>query len=925
MHPFAIATASDDAYFPLLQGLVRSIRAFPQGAGVPITVLDLGLGPEGRGWLAGHGARLVAPGWDHPFDRPMPDYFKAMVSRPRLPRHVPDAAIILWLDADCWVQDWSAIELLLAGAAATGFAIVPELDRAYTPFYDGAPYAHHLHEWYKACFDEATARRLSAYPLLNCGVFAARRDAPHWALWARLLADSLHRTVLFVSEQVALNLALRSGGLPFSQLPARCNWICFRAMPFSSEDGRRLLEPELPHTPLGILHLAGYPLPRKRDPRVLATPHGGTVARPLSHETPAGTPDRVTAPLSGSVPLDEALGRAFALYQQGDTEDSGALCRAILAVHPAQPAASFLLGVVAFKLGRLDESRRRLAVAVALQPDLADGHANLGLLERRARPGLASTLTRRALHLQPDAALFTRLGTVLREGGRTGASVDAHRRALALRPDSPEAWRECAHALREAEFLAKAARAYDHAHRLAPERTESLCDRLFASLSICDWRGHEETCRRLLEIIDRDEGVVLPLTSLLIGTSPAQQDRAARHFHRVVVAPASPARPARRPVTSGARLHIAYLSADFREHATAYLTAELFELHDRAQFSVFGYSHGPDDGGSTRRRLEAGFDRFRDIRHTDPEQVAALCAEDGIHILVDLKGYTRHARLDLLARRLAPVQVAYLGYPGTLGADLLDYAIGDRLVTPPEHQPFFRERLVRMPDAYQVNDRRRPLDAPVPTRAACGLPAEGVVFCAFNAAFKITPVLFGRWMRILARVPGSVLWLLESGAEAAGNLRAEASRHGVDPTRLVFAPHRPLAEHLARYRLGDLALDSFPYTGHTTTSDALWMELPVLTVLGETFASRVAASLLQAAGLPETITRSLPEYEDLAVRLAREPAALAGYRRRLEAGRATAPLFESPRFTRHLERAYRTMWGRHAAGLPPEAFTVEPS
>ncbi|MCW0206663.1 MAG: hypothetical protein OJK14_06175, partial [Achromobacter sp.] len=711
---------------------------------------------------------------------------------------------------------------------------------------------------------------------------------------------------------VALNLALRTGGLPFSQLPARCNWICFRATPFSSADGRLLLEPELPHAPLGILHLAGYPLPRKQDPRTLATPDGGTVTRPLSHGSPNSGPE-------------EALGRAFALYQHGKPEESGALCRAILTASPDQPAAAFLLGVVDFSLGRLEESRRHFALAIALQPDLADAFSNLALLERDARPRRAATLTRRALRLQPDALLFTRLGTLLRDERRGGEALDAHGRALALQPDSAEAWRESAHSLRVAKRLAKAVQGYDHAHRLAPERTESLCDRLFASLSICDWRTHEETCRRLLEVIDCDQGIVLPLLSLLIGTSAAQQDRAARHFHRAIVGPASPAPAVRRPVSPGGRLNIAYLSADFHEHATAYLTAELFELHDRTRFAVFGYSYGEDDGSPMRRRLEASFDRFRDLRHANPDDVAALCAEDGIHILVDLKGYTQNARLTLLARRLAPIQVAYLGYPGTLGADLLDYAIGDRIVTPPEHQPFYRERLVRMPDSYQVNDRRRPADAALPTRAACGLPAEGVVFCAFHAAFKITPALFGLWMRILKRVPGSTLWLLEAGRDATANLRMEAARQDVEPARLVFAAHRPQAEHLARYGLADLALDSFPYTGHTTTSNALWMGVPVLTTRGGTFASSVAASLLHAAGLPETVTHSFAEYEERAVRLAGEPATLTAYRRRLQAGRSTAPLFDSPRFTRNLERAYRTMWDRHAAGLPPEAFTVEPS
>lgn len=291
---FAIATAGDDKYLGLLQGLIRSIRAWPQGAEVPVVVLDLGFGAESRAWLAGQGAHLAVPDWDHRFDRPMPVYFKAMVSRPHLPKYLPEADTILWLDADTWIQDWSAIELLLAGAEAAGFAIVPETDRSYTPFYNGAPYISHQYEWYKTCFDEATARALFAYPLLNCGVFAARAGAPHWQAWARLFAQSLDRAVLFVSEQTALNVMLRTAGLPLSLLPAACNWICFRSQPFCSEDGAVLLDPHLPHAPLGIIHLAGYHYAKKDEPFALSTPGGRTLTRSLCFP---GTGDAAAAGL----------------------------------------------------------------------------------------------------------------------------------------------------------------------------------------------------------------------------------------------------------------------------------------------------------------------------------------------------------------------------------------------------------------------------------------------------------------------------------------------------------------------------------------------------------------------------------------------------------------------------------------------------
>ncbi|MBK3733689.1 tetratricopeptide repeat protein [Azospirillum brasilense] len=627
----------------------------------------------------------------------------------------------------------------------------------------------------------------------------------------------------------------------------------------------------------------------------------------------------------------EALGYAVTLHQDGRHAECGAVCRAILAVKPDHPGASFLLGVVAFALGRMEESQRRFAVTLALEPDLTDACLNLALvLRRRGRLAEAVALQTRAIRLSPrpaDAGQVTALGAMLRELGRAAAGRTALRRAVALSPDDAEAWRESGHAWRDGGAFGAAATAYGRACRLDPGRTESLGDRLHAALSHCDWSAYDALCQEVLAVIDSDRGIALPLLTLLIDTSPAQQDRAARHFHRAVVRPmgtpqavaAAPVAPAPGP---DGRLTVAYLSADFHEHATAYLAAELFELHDRNRFRVIACSYGPDDGGPMRRRLEAAFDTFHDIRGTDADAVQALLAAEGVHISVDLKGYTRHVRFDLLARRLAPVQVAYLGYPGPMGGDAVDYLIGDRFVTPPEHQPHYRERLVIMPDSYQVNDRRRPLDAPLPERAACGLPPDGFVFCAFNAPFKVTPSQFGLWMRVLGRVPGSVLWLQHPGREGVDNLRREAARRGGDPDRLVFAPHRPQAAHLARYRLADLFLDSFPYTGHTTVSDALWMGLPVVTRMGDTFASRVAAGLLNAAGLPETVTTSVDAYEALAVRLAGDPARLAGYRRRLDAGRATAPLFDSPRFTRHLEMAYRTMWNRHAAGLPPESFTV---
>ena len=323
-----------------------------------------------------------------------------------------------------------------------------------------------------------------------------------------------------------------------------------------------------------------------------------------------------------------------------------------------------------------------------------------------------------------------------------------------------------------------------------------------------------------------------------------------------------------------------------------------------------------------RQRLARAFDRFLDVSKMPYRQAAELIHADQIDVLVDLTGYTGPTRSMILAHRPAPIQVNYLGYPSTMGADFIDYIIVDRFVVPADQQPFFSEKLVHLPDCYQCNDNKRPIAAHAPLRADFRLPADAFVFCCFNNAYKITPDFFDIWMRLLRAVPGSVLWLLAYNEWAKENLAREAAARGVDPARIVFAPILPVPEHLARLRLADLFLDTLPYNAHTTASDALWAGLPLVTCVGDTFAGRVAGSLLRAVGLPELVTSSLEEYEALALRLARDPTFLAGLRARLANNRLTCPLFDTARFTRNLEEAYCQMHQRWVEGLAPAAFAV---
>jgi protein O-GlcNAc transferase len=393
-----------------------------------------------------------------------------------------------------------------------------------------------------------------------------------------------------------------------------------------------------------------------------------------------------------------------------------------------------------------------------------------------------------------------------------------------------------------------------------------------------------------------------------------------------LIATRMPTRPA--PLWAGTRfrhdrIRIAYVSSDFHEHATAHLIAELIELHDRARFEVIGLSFGIDDGSAVRRRLAQAFDGFLDMPEQSDRAIAAELHAREIDIAVDLKGHTRGSRPEIFAHRPAPIQVSYLGFPGTIGADFLDYVIADPIVLPVSQQPFYTERIVQLPDCYQANDSKRAISAQTPERRAAGLPDAGFVFCCFNNNYKIRRPVFDVWMRLLSEVPGSVLWLLRDTAGVEGNLRREAAARGVDPDRLIFAERCALDVHLARHRLADLFLDTLPYNAHTTASDALWAGLPLVTCQGEAFAGRVAASLLAAVGLPELVTQNLADYEALALRLARDPAMLRSVRDKLAANRSTHPLFDSARFCRHLEAAYLRMWETWQRGEPPQPFRVD--
>jgi protein O-GlcNAc transferase len=638
------------------------------------------------------------------------------------------------------------------------------------------------------------------------------------------------------------------------------------------------------------------------------------------------------------------------LYQSGKFDAAIERIRASLAVDPHEADAWSNLAIALKASGRDDAALEAFAEAARLAPNSSKILANLASAQMLSgRHAEAEATTRRLLAQDGNSAAgwFT-LALCLQPQGRMLEALDAATRAAGLAPDqesyaglkaqlengigAPDKARvtlekalarlpmsavlrfELASVL---EFrlrdLPAAALAYEQALQIDPNHGAALSQLTFLRGGLADWRDRDQLVQRYRDGVQAALPALSPFALLSLPSTRAEQRKCAGTW-TAALASAEPM--SRRRVISPGRLRIGYLSADFHSHATAFLAAGLFEKHDRARFEIVGYSTGPDDRSPMRARIERAFDRFVDLRDRDPFAIADIIRRDTVDILVDLKGHTQGATPIVLARRPAPIQVHYLGYPGTLGTMLVDYLIGDAIVTPVEHLADYAETIAILPDAYQINDRDRPVGHP-PPRHALGLPDAGTVFCSFNQTYKINPQVFDAWMSILNGVPQSVLWLLArtDNDPAIANLRREAQLRGVDPKRLVFAHHRPNAEYLALYRQADLFLDTWPYNAHTTASDALWGGCPVLTTLGSTFAGRVAASLLHAVGLPELVTATPDEYIARAIALAQDREELMRLRTHLAGPGRASSLFNTERTTRALEAAYVAMVDQFRQGV----------
>ena len=579
------------------------------------------------------------------------------------------------------------------------------------------------------------------------------------------------------------------------------------------------------------------------------------------------------------------------------------------------------------QVGQFDRCIASYNKLIALIPHNAQLYQNLGVaLIRKGDPEKALRAFKEALAIDPVCAeANSNIGTLLHEHNQTGKAVAFLERAIDINPQFLDAHNNLASAFTALGRIEEAIGAYRQSLAIDPQGVKARYELYALRRQTCDWSGLEAEEERCLQQLKHDNVRVPPYSILAIDHELSDLlwhnrlyasgfEVAAGEMFKHTVKSTGKAQTR--------RIRIGYLSSDLRQHAVGTHMVELFEQHDRSRFEIFGYCFGKDDGSTLRSRIVNAFDHFSSINTKNDRDAAQQIYNDKIDILVDLNGYTGPARTKILAYKPAPSQVSFLGYPSTMGANFIDYVLADPIITPLDHQPYFREAIVHLPDTYQPNDSQKKISTQKQTRKMNGLPLDGFVFCSFNSAFKISPQVFSLWMRLLSDVEQSVLWLFESNALCKTNLQRQALDQGIDPSRLIFAPKIPIDKHLARLQLADLFLDCVPVNAHATAADALWAGLPVITCMGKTLVGRVAASLLHAVGLPELVTTSLDEYEQLALQLARNSSMLHDLRSRLAENKSTAPLFNIKKYTNNLEQAYVHMVHLHTSGQSPAPFAV---
>jgi predicted O-linked N-acetylglucosamine transferase (SPINDLY family)/Flp pilus assembly protein TadD len=577
------------------------------------------------------------------------------------------------------------------------------------------------------------------------------------------------------------------------------------------------------------------------------------------------------------------------------------------------------------ELEKIESALASYDKAIQIKPDYAEAHNNRGNVFfdlKKIESALASF--DRAIQIKPDyAEAYSSRGNVFRKLNKIESALASFDRAIQIKPDYAEAYYSRGNVFFDLKKMESALASYDKAIQIKPD-LDYLFGQLFFSRNIlCDWSFFKEDLEKLKDKILKFKKASIPFPILSIYDLPSLQKISAETHLKAKYSTIDILEPIIKR-ESNKKIRIGYYSADFRNHAVSHLLVKLFELHNKSKFELFGFSFGPEKNDEMRKRVSSAFDQFINVNLKSDKEIALLSRDLKIDIAVDLMGFTNNNRFEIFVERCAPIQVSYLGYAATTGSDCIDYIIGDKVVIPKENQKYYSEKIIYLPDCFMANDFTKKISAKIFTREELGLPKEGFVFCSFNNYYKITPKIFDIWMRLLKKVEGSVLWLTGDNFTGAKNLQKEANQRGVDSNRLIFSKAMPLlADHLARHKSADLFIDTIPYNGHTRASDALWAGLPVLALTGQSFSSRVSASLLNAVGLQELITYSEKEYEDLSVELATNPTRLKEIKNKLEKNKLIKPLFNTKLFTKNIESAYTKIYEKYLKNLSVENIEIK--
>jgi predicted O-linked N-acetylglucosamine transferase (SPINDLY family) len=615
--------------------------------------------------------------------------------------------------------------------------------------------------------------------------------------------------------------------------------------------------------------------------------------------------------------------KASCLGKQKSFEEALALHDRAIALNPSLAQAWSNRGNALNDLRRHEEALASYERSIELKPDYAEAWSNRGNALRdlrRHEEALASY--ERSIELKPDyAEAWSNRGNALNDLRRHEEALASYERSIELKPDFAEAWSNRGVALNDLRRHEEALASYERSIELKPDADDVLGSLVHTQMKVCDWTDLDGRCQTLESRLLAGDQASNPFPILSLFNDPPLQRQCAEIWSKNKLGFTSPlhsiGKRGRRD-----KIRVGYFSMDFREHPVAHLIAELIECHDRDKFEVYGFSFGVNTGDGMRKRLEGAFDIFLEVRHLSELDIARLSRDLEIDIAVDLGGYTQDSRSAIFAHRAAPIQINYLGFPGTMGVDHFDYLIGDRVTVLDANLEYFTEKVIFLPNSFQANPGRRPVGLEDSSRATYGLPDTGFVFCCFNNVWKITPEVFNLWARILKGADGSVLWLSVDSDSARLRLRSALEKFDVDGSRLAFSNRVTRETYFDQYKFTDLFLDTLPYNAGTTASDALWMGTPLVTRAGASFAGRMASGLLDVVGLPELVTYSMEEYESLAIELANNPERIAAIKKRLVDNRGSCPLFDTPLFTRHIESAYRAAYDRFQDGLPPDHIYV---